>query len=375
MKRKQVDAILALQAKRRLRIFISLTTTTLLILFTILFSLRYMYASQKIEVSYNEESNTTYEVHLKDNVFFDSEFLQDQNKYVASLIDYVNATFNYKIQIDDTNVNYNYSYKVDAVVTVKEGDNGKPLFTKVTNLIKETDRIGHSKDTVHVLEKLKVDYNIYNDLAKRFVNVYGLENTTSILQLNMYVNVVGNCEDFEGESNNQSVITIEMPLNTKTLDIVYKDSIAEVPNKILICDKTDKTKQIANLLKALGTIILTIICIIDLIKYIKKTRTAEGIYDRNLKKILNSYHSYIQKVNNEFDMDNLSSIDKTNSYKNCQVFKLETFTDLLEIRDSLNTPILMFSNKSNTATQFVILNIPNKAIYVYEIKVEEKKNN
>ena len=74
-------------------------------------------------------------------------------------------------------------------------------------------------------------------------------------------------------------------------------------------------------------------------------------------------------------MDNLSSIDKTNSYKNCHVFKLETFTDLLEIRDSLNTPILMFSNKSNTATQFVILNIPNKAIYVYEIKVEEKKNN
>jgi hypothetical protein len=77
----------------------------------------------------------------------------------------------------------------------------------------------------------------------------------------------------------------------------------------------------------------TTIIIIILIRYIVKTRTAEDIYHKELKKILNNYHSYIQKINNQF---NLSMYQK---------LKVDTFSDMLEIRDTLQQPILKTKNK------------------------------
>ena len=44
---------------------------------------------------------------------------------------------------------------------------------------------------------------------------------------------------------------------------------------------------------------------------------------------------------------------------------------MLEIRDNLNSPILMSTNEKNTKTYFFILNSINKAVYVYGIKVQE----
>lgn len=372
MKKKQVDSILVEQAKRRFKIFIYVITTALIILITFLLILRFVELNKTIEVSYNEQSDTKYKVHLRDNVFFEEDYLNEENKYIANLIDYVDTTFNYKINVNEKNVDYNYSYKVDAIVTIKESSDGKPLYAKTTNLIKEVDRLGHSKDIVHILENLKIDYNNYNDLAKRFVNVYGLDNVISTLTINMYVNVVGNCEEFKNESNNQSVISIEMPLNKKTVEITTRDSISEVPNKILLCDRNNKKEKITSIFNILAFVVLLGLNIYDLVKYLRSTRTAESIYEKNLKKILNSYHSYIQKVDNELDLNNLDKKDK--AYTNCNYFKVDSFTDLLEIRDSLNAPILMFSNKENTRTQFVILNIENKAIYVYEIKVDKKND-
>ncbi len=45
---------------------------------------------------------------------------------------------------------------------------------------------------------------------------------------------------------------------------------------------------------------------------------------------------------------------------------------MLEIRDSLNTPILMSSNEDDTATYFIILDALNKAIYIYELRIDNR---
>ena len=188
--------------------------------------------------------------------------------------------------------------------------------------------------------------------------------------MNMYVDVNGSCEEFNEDSNNSTVISLVIPLTTKTVGIDIKNDILESSDNVMICkDQTSiiNFKLIFGILSLVGCIYLTIMTV----KYIRTSRTAKTVYDVELKRILNYYHSYIQKVKNQVsvDLDNTLEIDGIGIYKNCQLFTLNSFTDMLEIRDSLNTPILMSTNSENTETYFIILDALNKAIYVYELKV------
>ena len=94
--------------------------------------------------------------------------------------------------------------------------------------------------------------------------------------------------------------------------------------------------------------------------YIIKTRTAKDIYQKELKKILNNYHSFIQKINNDFDL------------KNYQLLKVDTFTDMLEIRDTLSQPILMVESKLKDGVHFIIPS-NTKLLFIYSLKEKDIK--
>ena len=61
-----------------------------------------------------------------------------------------------------------------------------------------------------------------------------------------------------------------------------------------------------------------------------------------IKKIINNYKSYIQKILNPFEYD---------AYK---VITVATFKELLDIRDTVRSPILMYENEDQTCSTFVI---------------------
>ena len=74
-----------------------------------------------------------------------------------------------------------------------------------------------------------------------------------------------------------------------------------------------------------------------------------------------NYKSYIQKILDEYD---------TTDY---QVIRVEEFTELLEIRDTIRQPIFMYENADKTSTKFFVVTCL-KTIYSYEIKVEDEEN-
>lgn len=114
------------------------------------------------------------------------------------------------------------------------------------------------------------------------------------------------------------------------------------------------------LVVAVVMFLIEIIVLVILVKYIIKTRTAESIYQRELQKILNNYKSYIQKINNSFDLSGY------------QVLQVDEFTDMLEIRDTLGQPILMTENKEKTGVYFIIPS-NTKILYTYSLKVSKIK--
>lgn len=372
MKKNQVNAILVDQTKRKSTIIAYIFMIVIIFLSFILFLFMYLGNNKSYTVSYKEDSNIDYKVYLKENNFFGEQYLDSNNNYIASLIDYIKANFKYTITMEEKEVEYNYSYRIESTVSVKERNN-KPLYTNTKKILSVNNQYANSNTNVEINESLNIDYNEYNDLIKNFVSIYGLDDIDSTLTISMYIDTIGSCDKFEEDSNNETVMSLVIPLTTKTVGIDIKNNIIESNDNVIICNESNSL-IVLYLIISILFLLLGVFVVYKLIRYVITTRTAETIYDIELKKILNNYHSYIQKVSNSFDLNHSGlEIDDNFIYSGCQFFKLEAFTDLLEIRDSINAPILMSSNKKNTATYFVILDVVNRAVYVYGIKVTDIK--
>ena len=107
-----------------------MSITSLIILFSfliILISILSIYSIYKHitsniteHITYKENSSINYKVYLKENQFFEKEYAEEKKQYIASLIEYIKADFNYTIDIEKENVDFQYVYGIKAEVNVKE---------------------------------------------------------------------------------------------------------------------------------------------------------------------------------------------------------------------------------------------------------------
>lgn len=153
---------------------------------------------------------------------------------------------------------------------------------------------------------------------------------------------------YEIENKSEGTMAIDLEYN-----LVDKNN-----QKFLECEKGS-----FNYIYLIIDIILLIIDSILIYKLnncINQTRSAISTYKKELKKILNNYKEFIQKVNNEIDLSKY------------QVVKIDSFTDMLEIREIIQSPILMLENKKENGVYFLI-STQTKLIYAYDLKVSDMK--
>lgn len=356
MKKEQVNSILVKQTKRRNTVFAYVCAIIIVFVLMISSFLLYIDRNESQYVSYNEESSIDYQVYYKDNDFFDDKYLESDKQYIASLIDTVKAKFNYRISLDDVDVEYKYTYRIEANVIVRDKDTKNLFYDKTEVLLKEQEENTSLKE-VSINEDLVIDYDLYNNKIKKLVSVYDLDNAESFLNVNMYVNVIGSCEDFEDKQEQEKVITLSIPLSKDTIAIDFVDNTVSSTNNVMKCNSNSSGSFIFIVIGTIFTI-LDICLIVMVIRYEFKTRTAESIYEKELKKILYNYSSSIQMLGSEFD------------FGDYQLVKIATFTDILEISDKLRQPILMKENVEKTGAYFIIPS-NTKLLYVYRLKVSD----
>ncbi len=357
MKKTQVNDILKNQTERRNVVLTFVLIIVVVSIVTLSFFLIYVNHNKKQYIDYNETGTIDYKVFLNDNDFFHEKYLEKGNQYIASLIDYISANFNYKMELKNDNVKYRYSYNIVANVSVKEKDTNNELYSDTKLLLNKNEQTT-DVNILTINEKVDIDYNYYNDLIKKFISVYGLDNTESMLTVSMYINTMGICDDSLVTAEKDPVITLSIPLTTKTIAIDINDNLIN-NNSVMLCDST-YPNNVVFLVLGIMFGIADIGLIVWIVNYEIKTRTAENIYERELKKILNNYSSYIQSLGNEFD------------FKNYQLLKVNTFTDMLEIRDTIKQPILMREDSNKLSAYFVIPS-STKILYVYRLKVNDIK--
>ena len=300
-------------------------------------------------IVYTENSNLSYKVYLKENDFFDKKYLEEENQYIASLIDFIEANFRYELDASAPNIDYKYTYKIVAEVKVEDKTNHKSLYRFEDELIEPKQYNHNSKSKLIINEPIKVDYNRYNDIIKRFVDLYDLDNINASVIVNMYVNMIDD-DNYDNSKKNISAVSLTIPLTTETMAIDI-ESNAVLENSITVCKNVNQGKFLF-IIVLFG--ILDIILIAKLVIFINDTKNETAVYNMRLRKIMSNYGSYIQKLNNEFD------------FEGHQILEIKSFEDLLQIKETLNKPILMTERTLAMETYFFIPSDDN--CYIYELK-------
>ena len=341
--------------KRRKRIKIQIIVLIVVSLFSILSFAVYNNLSKTFYINYTENGEIDYKVYLKDNDFFEEDYLGKDQAYVASLIDNIEIDFDYEINMESENIDFEYSYYIDAKLEIIDKDSNEALFNP-TYTIKEEQKFNqNSNEKLNINEKVIVNYDEYNNLANEFITAYNLVDTTSNLVVVTHINVISACKDFNAPAHNEYEVALVIPLTTRTINIEMTKSVPTSESKILACDIGVDT----NIFKGITIVSVTVDLILGLIllAFIYLTKNDHIDYANKVKKLFKNYKSYIQKLNNHFPMDGY------------QVLQIDTFNELLEIRDTIQSPILMDENDDCTLTNFIIPS-NTSLLYVHTVKID-----
>lgn len=331
----------------------------LMVLFIIILSVLSFYFLDKsintktrINFDYSEKGSTNYKVYLKENPFYEVEYLEQDMQYVSGLIDYIDIDFNYIFE-SLINVDYNYNYDISAKVIITEkSDSNKVLYLKEEILLKEQNKTKNNTNNYIIDDNIKINYNKYNTISEDFRREYALSvDSYLLITLNIDTEIT-NLKNFDNlDSNNK--LTVKIPLSVNTIGIIKND--IDTQNNEYIISNTEIVNKVyfviyllITLIDVIGIIILYIIIRNFLLR--KKTP-----YMKKLNKILKEYDRAIVKTKEEnYNLDDYN------------VIEIESFEELLDARDNLNNMILYIDIEPEKESWFIL--IYNNTVYRYILR-------
>ncbi|MBQ3297795.1 MAG: hypothetical protein IJG97_03205 [Bacilli bacterium] len=342
------------EINRQLNIKNLIAIITVSLLIALFFLFIYISNNKGQYITYNENSNVDYKVYLKQNDFYKKEYLDKDKSYVASLINTISTNFKYNLSFSPK-TKYKYSYRIAIEIDVEDEKDNSSIYHVSEDLVTKT--LSENVGDLEINEDLSVNYSQYNNRISKFKDIYDLNNIVSKLNINLYVNIQ-DIENATKDLKERKVSSLTIPLTEKTVSVDIGDESIVNNNKQI--DLVRTTNSVWAISASILFFFVSIIYTMFLILYSRKTRTAQMIYEKEIKSIMSNYDSYIQKINGSYDIGT------------SQVLKIETFNDMLEIRDTLRQPILMLENEQKNGT-FFIIPATNSIIYTYALRVVDIK--
>lgn len=299
---------------------------TLLITSIFLFMKSFSVEEAKV-INYQERGSLDYKVYLKPNDFYETDYLNKNMYYIASLIKNINVDMNYQFIIDEP-ANINLGYEVVGKLTIS-GDSGKnKLYEKEYKLSDKKEVVVENKRTQSIKENLVIDYDYYNDLANSFKQTFGVDATSDLI---IYIKLYKDVENGKQiDINETSEMNLSIPLSQKTLNIKINDTGLNNSNSIV-----DESKvNLGNIFLAIVAFVLfvgAVALILRLLELIFLLRTDESNYDKLVKRILTEYDRLIVETESAPNLE-----DKN-------IIKIKRFQELLDARDNLKKPIMYHS--------------------------------
>ena len=288
-------------------------------------------------VNYSENSDIDYRVYLHPNDFYEEEYLEKNKVYVASLIKNIDVDFNYVFKIDSQS-DIDFDYDIIATLVINDSSGQNTFFEKDYTLLEKTNS-KITKGTINNIRKtVTIDYNQYNNLANRFKTNYGID-TTSNLIVKMKIKETGADENLN--FNNDSEMSITIPLSEREVNISMNYKEVNKNGKI-ISNSMIKINNYTYFLFGLTLFIFSIIFAIHAIKLLKKNILKKSKYDKYISRLLREYDRLIVNTKTKPDI------------KDRKTIKIDSFNELLDVRDNLKLPIKYYVVTENEKCEFYI---------------------
>lgn len=352
-------------SKKNINLGYYLRLSILIILFILTALLSYVFINKSVviqeekNVFYEEYGTPDYKVYLKNNIYYDEEYLEKNMSYIANLIDYISIDYNYKFT-SDTLLSGEYYYKISADLEITNPLDNSLYYSKNYLLLDEKRFTIENQKEYTIHENIKINYDNYNSLANSFKSSYGI-NVES--KLKVYLEIHRRIEEESvnnSKINGDGKINLIIPLSEKAINIKM-DSL-EIRNQKVILSLSDyKIDDIKYLILSLISLIIAIVMFVIITKKLWFLQYKSNPYDKLLKKILRQYDRLIVNTNS---MPNI---------KNYNVTKVDDFLELLDAKDNLHKPIYYYEVTPHQKCYFFIKNDNDLIIYTLE-KNNQKKN-
>ena len=343
------------KVERKKKILIQAIVILAVLLLVIASTITYFQFNKNYFITYSESSTVSHKVYLKENDFYEEDYLEGNMIYVTELIDKLAIDLHYCMDMEAERVSYDYEYSVVAVVRISDKTTGNVIFEPEYEIVPTQKLKRSSGGVLKIAESIEVVYDTYDKVACDFINTYKLDGSVKAeLLVTMRVNVLSQCDELQGDSTNLYYTSLCMPLASQTAGISTLSSAPNGEMHTLACPSSVNATIFKVLAIVLGAIDIALIAVLAVFVYV--TRNNDINYTIKVQRIVSSYKSYIQQINNEFDREGY------------QILNVNTFAEMLDIRDTIQSPVLMFENEDKTRTEFLIPT-NTRILYMFEIKV------
>lgn len=304
-------------------------------------------------VKYSEKSDLDYKVYLVKNDFYEQEYLGKDMLYVANLIDHIAIDFKYNFTSEDTE-NIDFTYSVIAKLSIMNAAATKSYFDKSYVLLKDKKVSMNNTNSQTISEEVKLDYPYYNRLANSFKNQYGVDPES---KLTIYMLI--NKKNVDQESyvlDSSSSMNVVIPLSERSVDIRldYKE-IDETSN--IVKKQTMTVKDYVPFAVAGLFIVLAIVMMIKGMRNANKLRAKKTMFDKFVGKILKEYDRLIAESSTLL------------SFEDKEIININKFTELLDIHDNLQLPIMYYEEREHELGYFYIMH--NQVVYLFEVDAND----
>ncbi len=330
--------------KRKIHISFEARLLTMLFLIFILFLgacyfiLKTINYGNSESITYNENTDIYYEVCLNN----EQECLDEGLAYDSEIINRIDTSFDYTVEYSK-NVESNMSYYITAKTRVFDRNRlDEVLFQEEETLINK-DNYTNIGNKVNINETVEIDYTKYINKILPYLTQGDTESYGEI-QLSLFL---------KDEEDAREVSSLVIPLTGKSFHI----SKNIISNENQIIEVSSNKWNDSNINDAVIASILIVFCLIIVYRCARLVilvTSNRSFYQKTLQNILSEYDRLIVVARDGYT----SNEDK-------EIIKLDSFDELLKIRDIIQKPII-FSRINNIKSDFIVED--NEKLYKYTLK-------
>lgn len=332
--------IMKIQNNKKLQLIILLITELLLIGINVFCMSRMLIETEEQTINCTEDKTADYKVYLKDNDFYEQEFMPKDKIYIASIIKNISIDLEYTLTADK-NLSNDFEYEIIGELNIESLKGANFLKKEYTLQENKNVKMDNTK-RIDIKENINIDYDYYNRLTNSFRSSYAVETNS---YLNVYLRIKKNKEKLND-------LTVKIPLSEKAIEInIDTKSTTET---IRLTKEENSKIDFKYLIIEIITGIIFVVILGRITRIIYRLLQSRNEFDVYINNILKTYDRLIAETTTPPVI------------RDRAIIKINKFEELLDVHDNLKLPIMYYVFVPHQKGTFYVTH--NDEIFLFTIE-------